>query len=255
MTDRDRGDPDPFGAMLAAHAAGQPADEVLERDDGRILRGDGGAALYFSGPEDWPEEVLTALDDVTGPVLDVGAGAGRHALALQDRGLEVVAIDTSPGAVAVMRDRGIRDTRVLGIDEVGRLDRGFGTVLLLGNNLGLLGAHDRAADRLAALATVCRPDARIVAETTDPYATTDASDRAHHDRNRRAGRLGGHLRVRARFDGHVGAWFDYLFLAADEVRDLVADCGWQVADITPIRGSDSLVVVLDLATRDTPISA
>lgn len=247
MTNGDPGDADAFGAMLAAHVAGRPADEVLERDDGQILRGDGGAAQYVTGPQAWPVEVRAALEDVAGPVLDVGAGAGRHAVALQDRGLEVVAIDTSPGALAVMRDRGVHDARLLGLDDVTRLEARFATVLLLGNNLGLLGGRDRAADRLAALAAVCLPDARIVAETTDPYATADASERAHHDRNRRAGRLGGHARMRARFDGGIGAWFDYLFLSADEVRDLVADTDWAVADITPVRGSDGLVVVLDLS--------
>lgn len=50
-----------------------------------------------------------ALDMASGLVLDIGAGAGCHALALQNRGLEVKAIDISPLSCEVMLERGVRD--------------------------------------------------------------------------------------------------------------------------------------------------
>jgi hypothetical protein len=64
--------------------------------------------------------------------------AGRGALELQARGHEVVAFDVSPGAVEVCRRRGVKDARVLGIDDVGPHLGTFDTVLLLGVNFGLL---------------------------------------------------------------------------------------------------------------------
>ena len=51
----------------------------------------------------------TALQMATGQILDVGAGSGCHALALQDMGKEVCAIDISPLSVEVMKQRG-KDT-------------------------------------------------------------------------------------------------------------------------------------------------
>lgn len=43
-----------------------------------------------------------------GALLDVGAGAGLHSLALQHRGIEIMAIDIAPECVAIMRERGVR---------------------------------------------------------------------------------------------------------------------------------------------------
>ena len=53
-----------------------------------------------------------ALIYARGRVLDVGAGAGCHALALQTQGHEVVSIDVSPGCVAAMRQRGLQQVQL-----------------------------------------------------------------------------------------------------------------------------------------------
>ncbi len=73
-----------------------------------------------------------------GAVLDLGAGAGRHSVHLQDWGHEVTAVDASPGAVAVCRARGIRDVRLADLRSL-EADRRWDTVLLMCGNLGLAG--------------------------------------------------------------------------------------------------------------------
>ena len=45
---------------------------------------------------------------VHGKVLDVGAGVGSHALVLQQRGLDVTAMDISASAVTIMKQRGLK---------------------------------------------------------------------------------------------------------------------------------------------------
>lgn len=85
---------------------------MLEFDDGST-----GPAMgpdwFFAEPEHWPDAERTVFGHVRGRVLDIGAGAGRHSLEAQRQGLDVVAIDLSPGAVEVCRRRGVDDVRLL----------------------------------------------------------------------------------------------------------------------------------------------
>src|SRR5437868_12592114 len=63
--------------------------------------------VYFRTSADMPGMELTALNLCKGRVLDIGAGAGSHALMLQDYGMDVTALEMSPGASAVMEARGV----------------------------------------------------------------------------------------------------------------------------------------------------
>ena len=54
-----------------------------------------------------PELEQKALKLAQGRTLDVGAGAGCHSLILQEKGIDVTAIDISPLSVDTMRERGV----------------------------------------------------------------------------------------------------------------------------------------------------
>jgi len=73
---------------------------------------------FFRGFEQWEwwDRELVPLVR-SGPVLDLGAGAGRASLYLQQRGLHVTAIDASPGAVEVCRHRGVADVRLGDVND------------------------------------------------------------------------------------------------------------------------------------------
>jgi SAM-dependent methyltransferase len=202
-----------------------PVMEIGEREDGFVSAVP--AARYLAEPKDWPDSDVAALDECRGRVLDIGAGAGRFALALQARGIDVTALDISPGAVAICRERGVRDTVLSTVaDHRGEYD----TFLLWCNNLGLLGSASEAPPFLAHLATMARPGARIVAQGTDPYATSDPIHLEYHELNRSRGRLPGQLTVRVRFRHLVSDWYHYLLCSAEELHQLVAGTGWQVTE-------------------------
>src|SRR5574341_2182109 len=114
--------------------------EIVERDDYYIdAKGSGyGGELYFSDYRDWSTVEKQAIRYARGRVLDVGCGAGRHALYLQKKGLAVTGIDTSPLAIKICKLRGLRNAKVLSFDRVGKFkDNSFDTVMLMGNNFGL----------------------------------------------------------------------------------------------------------------------
>lgn len=226
---------DAYGHAIRAYHEDGEGFELVERDDGWIGPSSGPES-YFLEYEDWPPREQTAMDHVEGRVLDIGCGAGRHAVYLQERGHEAVGIDVLPNAVDVCRDRGVRDVRALGIEDVRQLERPFDTVLLLGNNLGLLGTRETALKRLEALAAVTVPHARLIVESRDPYRTDDPDHLAYHERNEERGRLGGALRSRIRYQRYATDWFDYLLASPAELADIVDGSSWVVAkhlDVTP----------------------
>ena len=206
----------------AARDQGAAVDEIVERDDGYIAVS---TFDYLAPVHKWKAVERRALRYVRGPVLDVGCGAGRVTLELRTRGREVVGIDPSPGAVEVTRRLGVRDVRLMRLEDVDESLGHFGTVLMYGNNFGLFASRTKARRLLRKL----RPLAdRIVAGSNDPYRTDDPAHLAYQERNRRRGRMAGQLRLRTRYKNLVGPWFDYLLVSPDEMTEVVAGTGWHI---------------------------
>ena len=60
--------------------------------------------------DEMPKIEQKALQLARGKVLDIGAGAGSHALYLQKKGLDATALDNSEGCIKVCRERGIESS-------------------------------------------------------------------------------------------------------------------------------------------------
>jgi SAM-dependent methyltransferase len=161
-------------------------------------------------------------------VLDVGCGAGRVALYLQERGHKVVGIDLSPLAVEVSRRRGVRDARELAVTRVGRELGRFDTIVMFGNNFGLTGSRRRAPWLLRRFHSIANEGARILAESVNPYKTDNPEHLAFHERNLRSGRMGGQLRIRIRKGSYTTPWFDYLLASPEEMAELAEGTGWKL---------------------------
>ncbi|BCL15067.1 class I SAM-dependent methyltransferase [Micromonospora sagamiensis] len=214
---------------LAGGRLPRPVTEIIERDDGLINGAP--SAHYFAGPQDWEPYDHRAVARVRGATLDVGVGAGRIALFLQERGTPVTGLDTSAGALAVCRRRGVRDLVHATVDAHVADGRRYDTFLLLGNNLGLIEGAERAPAFLAVLAAMARPGAQVIAQGTDPYGTRDPVHTGYHERNRRQGRLGGQLRLRLRYRELGTEWFDYLVCSIEELATLVEGTPWRLVDV------------------------
>jgi SAM-dependent methyltransferase len=220
---------DAFGELLLTAHSGSGGFGAIERDDG--LLSPHSAEIYFERPADWSALERTACDRVSGRVLDVGCGAGRHSLHLQERGLDVTAIEPSPGACQVARARGVRRVHDLPVEHLPRLGDAFDTFLMLGNNLALLGSQEHAVTVLGALAQSATPGARVLGACRNPYVTDDPDHLRYHVHNRRNGRLGGQTRIRSRFGRLTDPWFDYLFCSPDELKQVIEPSPWRLAGV------------------------
>jgi len=121
----------------------------------------------FYRPDDQPLPELerTALGLCRGRTLDLGAGAGRHALELQHRGFEVTAIDVAPEAVEVMRERGVTDARCGDFAAV-KGER-FDTIVLLMHGIGLVGTLEGLTSFFDGAQNHLDSDGRIIFDSAD----------------------------------------------------------------------------------------
>jgi SAM-dependent methyltransferase len=223
-------DPDAYGLEILRYLEDGSGVEIVERDDG-FFEKSAGPSVYFDPFRRWPGHHRRAMRFVRGRVLDVGCGAGRVAIHLQERGHEVVAIDNSPRAIEVSRRRGVHDARLVPIEKADASLGSFDTIVMMGNNFGLFGSRAKAKRLLRRFHHLTSERGRIVAESRDPYQTEDPDHLAYQERNRRRGRMAGQLRLRVRYRHACSPWFDYLIVSTSELRELLEGTGWRLARV------------------------
>jgi predicted RNA methylase len=223
MTESDQ---DAFGkALYACFRAGETGiSSVIERDDGLVDVEE--TRVYFAPFHEWRLHEQQAISLVRGRVLDIGCGAGRHALHLQQQGFDVLGVDVSPLALEVCRLRGVDHTALMSVSQLGSRLGQFDTVLMMGNNFGLFASFRRARWLLRRFYGMTSAQVRIIAQTLDPYQTDLPEHLKYHELNRRRGRAGGQVRIRVRYRQYRGPWFDYLFVSKPEMQELLCGTGW-----------------------------
>ncbi len=182
---------------------------------------------------DFPAIEKEALRLARGRVLDVGCGAGRHALYLQRKGLAVTGLEASPRVAALARERGVRDVRIG--SACSRLPLGakeFDTVLLFGNNLGICGSRARVGRMLRELARVTRARGRILTTTLVP-GLFDSDKAAYWNKKLEQGKEMAPMRFRLTFRGRNPKEVTLLILSPTDLMLLALQNGWQVKRIFP----------------------
>ena len=107
-----------------------------------------------------------ALQLAQGKILDCGAGSGCHALALQDMGKDVEAIDISPRSVEVMQKRGIQHAYCVNLFDDNFLHR-YDTILMLMNGSGIIGKLENMGDFFSKMKQLLNPGGCIYMDSSD----------------------------------------------------------------------------------------
>jgi SAM-dependent methyltransferase len=254
---------DALGRAMLDYQRGSLRGEVVHRDGDTTWDGNV-AEFYFSPPDQWREEMISLYESLPGPVLDVGCGAGQHALFLRERGREVLAFDVSPNAVQAARERrreappagGSVEFRVLDMFEMDVPDR-FGSVLCNGTQLGLGGSLPGVRQLLSDFAAVTTDEGVAVVDGYDPrtldpaefggyrpdprddvarrtfhveyHRTSDESaDHGAADSGTNSGEAGDETVERL-----VGDSLSFLLFGPGRLRDAVVGTPWRVAEVYP----------------------
>lgn len=166
----------------------------------------------------------TALKMATGRILDVGAGSGCHALALQEMGKEVCAIDISPLSTEIMEQRGVKEVRLVNLfDET--FTETFDTILMLMNGSGIIGKLTNMPDFFRRMKRLLRPggcifmdssDLRYLFEEEDGSIVIDLADDYY-----------GEIDFQMQYQEVKGDTFDWLYVDFQTLNLYAAECGFK----------------------------
>lgn len=154
---------DIFGKALLDYHSGNYTEDIITSTS---ISGEDILPLpyLFRDFDDMPEIEQKALKLAKGKVLDVGCGSGSHSLYLQNKGLNVKAIDISKGAIEVAKQRGVLHAEIKALlNETNTFD----TILLLMNGTGIFQELKQLSKYLKHLKNLLNPNGQILIDSSD----------------------------------------------------------------------------------------
>lgn len=179
-------------------------------------------AHLFRSYHEMPPLEQRALNEAREKVLDVGAGAGCHALALQERGFDVTAVDISPLSCETMKERGVANVECVNIFNQ-RFQERFDTLLLLMNGTGIAGKLSRLPQLLSRLKQLMNPGAQILIDSSDlRYVYEDENGVLDVDLD---GAYYGEVDYQMTYRNIIGKSFDWLYADSVVLAECCRQCG------------------------------
>lgn len=186
----------------------------------------------FRNYEEMPKLEQKALDLAKGKVIDVGAGAGCHALALQEKTekflssqeaiTSVKAIDISPLSCEAMKLRGIKDVECINLFNPS-LANGFDTILLLMNGTGIAGKIANLPTLLLRLKSLLNPNGQVLIDSSDlKYIYENEDGSFDLDLN---GAYYGEVDYQMVYGDIKGEPFDWLYTDYPLLKSIAESCG------------------------------
>ena len=171
-------------------------------------------ATLFRTLDEMPAIEQEALKVAAGSILDVGAGAGCHSLALQAMEKRVTAIDISPLAVDTMRERGVKDVHQ---QDFFTLDGSYDTILMLMNGIGIVGTLSRLPAFFMQVDHLLAPGGQLLCDSSDISYVFEDED-GIIDLTGVEGYYG-ELTYQMQYKSVKGEPFPWLFIDAETLRE------------------------------------
>ncbi|HWB92276.1 MAG TPA: class I SAM-dependent methyltransferase, partial [Puia sp.] len=161
-----------------------------------------------------------------------GAGAGSHALALQQLGQDVTALDISPMLAALMEKRGVKKVIRQDFFELG--SGAYDTLLLLMNGIGLAATLDGLRRFFDKARNLLRPGGQLI---------FDSSDIAYLYRGKppKGPDYYGSIFYQYEYRRQRSDWFQWLFIDLKTLTRLASEVGWETERIFDERDDHYLV--------------
>jgi SAM-dependent methyltransferase len=166
-----------------------------------------------------PELEWVALHQCRGRILDIGAGAGSHALALQEMKLDITALEISPLSAAVMQARGVKNVINEDFFHLDTETR-YHTLLLLMNGIGLSGTLSGLRVFLAKARTLLQPGGQLIFDSSDISYLYDGKPP-------KSAEYYGEILYQYAYRRQRSEWFKWLFIDRKTLTKIAAEEGWK----------------------------
>jgi SAM-dependent methyltransferase len=174
--------------------------------------------IYFRTDDDMPDLEWKALEECSGRVLDIGAGAGSHTLILQEKGLDVTALDISALCVQVMKKRGVNNA--IEADIFSYSKGGYDTLLLLMNGIGLAGTLKQLKELLLHLKKLLNKGGQLLFDSSDiAYLYEDNLPKEGYY---------GELQYQYQYKKLKTEWFNWLYVDENTLKKIATEAGYRM---------------------------
>jgi SAM-dependent methyltransferase len=212
---------DVFGSAIADYYQGKKTAKITVYSEGfdkQYIK----CSQLFRTKENLANLELEALRHCRGKVLDIGAGAGCHAMILQKEGLDVTALEVSKEASEIMVKQGIQ--KVVTSDILHYKDDKFDTLLLLMNGIGIAGTIKGLIKFLKHLKKLLKPGGIILAESSDLLFSAGEEE---IDLALNAEEYYGEVDYLLEYKGKYGKPFKWLFIDLATLKSVASKCGFE----------------------------
>lgn len=176
-------------------------------------------SIYFRDYDEMPELEQIALMQCYGNILDIGAGAGSHAIALEMRGFYVDALDISPLAVKTMQHRGA--DHVICSDIFSYSGKQYDTLLMLMNGIGFCGTISNLKLFLEHAKQLLTDEGQLIFDSSDvAYLYEDGLPKPDH--------YYGEIKCCYEYESEKSAWFHWLYIDENLLRMIANQAGYKM---------------------------